>query len=77
MLGLSFDLLEVRQKVVVEEFKQRYLNQPYGDVWLRLRPLLSPAPLGQNTTLCVRAFFYKFYIPNNASVVAQCWRKSV
>jgi predicted Zn-dependent peptidase len=29
----------VQQKVVIEEFKQRYLNQPYGDVWLKLRPL--------------------------------------
>jgi zinc protease len=41
MLSLSFDpkVLEVQQKVVIEEFKQRYLNQPYGDVWLKLRPL--------------------------------------
>lgn len=38
MLSLSFDprVLEVQRKVVVEEFKQRYLNQPYGDVWLKL-----------------------------------------
>jgi len=38
MLGLSFDLqsLEVQKKVVVEEFKERYLNQPYGDVWHHL-----------------------------------------
>ncbi len=41
MLSLSFDAksLEVQRKVVIEEFKQRYLNQPYGDVWLKLRPL--------------------------------------
>ena len=41
MLGLSFDpkVLDVQKKVVVEEFKQRYLNQPYGDLWLKLRPL--------------------------------------
>lgn len=31
--------LEVQRSVVIEEFKQRYLNQPYGDVWLELRPL--------------------------------------
>ncbi|HRG11606.1 MAG TPA: insulinase family protein, partial [Cyclobacteriaceae bacterium] len=39
MLSLSFDpqVLEVQRKVVIEEFKQRYLNQPYGDVWLKLR----------------------------------------
>lgn len=36
MLSLSFDphVLDVQRKVVVEEFKQRYFNQPYGDVWL-------------------------------------------
>ena len=41
MLSLSFDpkVLEVQRNVVIEEFKQRYLNQPYGDVWLKLRPL--------------------------------------
>ena len=41
MLSLSFDpkVLEVQRKVVIEEFKQRYLNQPYGDIWLKLRPL--------------------------------------
>ncbi len=41
MMSLSFDpkVLEVQRKVVIEEFKQRYLNQPYGDVWLKLRPL--------------------------------------
>ena len=41
MLSLSFDpkVLEVQRSVVIEEFKQRYLNQPYGDVWLKLRPL--------------------------------------
>ncbi len=84
MLGLSFDprVLEVQQKVVVEEFKQRYLNQPYGDVWLRLRPLaykVHPyrwATIGKEishieeaTMDDVRAFFYKFYIPNNAVLV--------
>ena len=41
MLSLAFSekSLEVQRSVVCEEFKQRYLNQPYGDVWLRLRPL--------------------------------------
>ncbi len=41
MLGLAFSEngLEVQRKVVIEEFKQNYLNQPYGDVWLKLRPL--------------------------------------
>ena len=41
MLSLAFSekSLEVQRNVVIEEFKQRYLNQPYGDVWLLLRPL--------------------------------------
>ena len=41
MLNLEFSekSLEVQRNVVIEEFKQRYLNQPYGDVWLLLRPL--------------------------------------
>src|SRR6195952_5438862 len=41
MISLAFTdkSLEVQRSVVIEEFKQRYLNQPYGDVWLLLRPL--------------------------------------
>lgn len=84
MLGLSFDpqVLDVQQRVVIEEFKQRYLNQPYGDVWLKLRPLVYEqhpyrwATIGkdishiENATLDdVRAFFYKYYLPNNAVLV--------
>ena len=38
-LAFSEKSLEVQRNVVIEEFKQRYLNQPYGDVWLLLRPL--------------------------------------
>src|SRR3982750_2433539 len=42
MLSLAFSKksLDVQRSVVIEEFKQRYLNQPYGDVWLKLRPLV-------------------------------------
>jgi zinc protease len=84
MLSLSFDpqVLEVQRKVVVEEFKQRYLNQPYGDVWLKLRPLcyqLHPyqwATIGkeishiENATMDdVRNFFFQYYIPANAILV--------
>jgi zinc protease len=84
MLGLSFDpkVLEVQRSVVIEEFKQRYLNQPYGDIWLKLRPLsyqVHPykwATIGKEishiekaTMEDVKAFFYKYYIPNNAILV--------
>src|SRR6201991_2208026 len=81
MLSLSFDpnVLDVQRKVVVEEFKQRYLNQPYGDVWLKLRPLayrVHPykwATIGkeishiENATMQdVQDFFFRYYVPNNA-----------
>ena len=38
-LAISDRSLEVQRNVVIEEYKQRYLNQPYGDTWLLLRPL--------------------------------------
>ncbi|MBY0424180.1 MAG: insulinase family protein [Cytophagales bacterium] len=84
MLSLSFDpkALEVQRNVVIEEFKQRYLNQPYGDVWLNLNPLaFSTHPykwltIGkeishiENATMDdVKDFFYRFYVPNNAILV--------
>ena len=39
MLSLAFTekSLEVQRNVVVEEFRQRYLNQPYGDTWLKFK----------------------------------------
>ena len=84
MLSLSFDpqVLDVQQKVVIEEFKQRYLNQPYGDVWLKLRPLAYQehpyrwATIGKDiddieraTLDDVKSFFFKYYLPNNAVLV--------
>lgn len=84
MLSLSFDpnVLEVQRKVVIEEFKQRYLNQPYGDLWLKLRPLVYTkhpyrwATIGKDIEHIERAtlddvkdFFFKYYRPNNAVLV--------
>ncbi|PJJ53202.1 M16 family metallopeptidase [Hymenobacter chitinivorans] len=84
MLGLAFSEngLEVQRKVVVEEFKQNYLNQPYGDVWLKLRPLAYQVHPYQWPTIGkevghienavmddVRAFFAKHYSPANAILV--------
>jgi predicted Zn-dependent peptidase len=72
----------VQRNVVIEEFKQRYLNQPYGDVWLLLRPLayqVHPyrwATIGkeishieQATMEDVKGFFRKHYTPSNAVLV--------
>ncbi len=41
MLSLAFDekSLEVQRKVVCEEFKEHYINKPYGDVWFKLREM--------------------------------------
>ncbi len=84
MLSLAFnkESLDVQRNVVCEEFKQRYLNQPYGDVWLKLRPLSYTThpykwdTIGkelshiENATLAdVKAFFKKYYAPNNAILV--------
>jgi zinc protease len=81
MLSLAFTpkSLEVQRNVVIEEFKQRYLNQPYGDVWLELRPLAYEkhpykwATIGKEikhiedaTMDDVKAFFHKHYNPSNA-----------
>jgi predicted Zn-dependent peptidase len=84
MLSLAFSekSLEVQRNVVIEEFKQRYLNQPYGDVWLKLRPLVYKthpykwATIGKNIKHIedariedVKAFFKKHYNPQNAVMV--------
>lgn len=84
MLSLAFSdqSLEVQRQVVCEEFKQRYLNQPYGDVYLKLRPLaykVHPyrwATIGKELKHIedakmedVKAFFHKFYTPQNAIMV--------
>jgi zinc protease len=81
MLSLDFSQksLDVQKGVVIEEFRQRYLNQPYGDFWLKLRELAfkshpySWATIGKNidhiskTTLeDIKQFFHRFYNPSNA-----------
>jgi len=94
MLELSFSQqkLEVQKKVVIEEFKQRYLNQPYGDWNLLLRPMTYKVhpyqwpTIGkeishiENATLEeVKEFFFGFYAPNNAilSVAGNITKKEV
>ncbi len=81
MMSLDFTekSLAVQKGVVVEEFRQRYLNQPYGDAWLNLRPLAytqhpyrwatigkEPAHIENATLDSVKAFFSRFYHPANA-----------
>lgn len=84
MLSLAFTQksLDVQKSVVVEEFKQRYLNQPYGDVWHQFRPLIYKQHPYQWPTIGVelshienahledvKAFFKKHYNPQNAILV--------
>jgi predicted Zn-dependent peptidase len=81
-LAFNPESLEVQRKVVIEEFKQRYLNQPYGDLWLKFRPLIYEvhpyrwATIGadikhiEEATLDnVKAFFAQYYVPANAILV--------
>jgi predicted Zn-dependent peptidase len=81
MLSLAFtpESLEVQRSVVIEEFKQMYLNQPYGDVMLLLRPLAYKEHAYKWPTIGkeishienakmqdVKDFFHKHYTPQNA-----------
>ena len=84
MLSLAFDAksLEVQRKVVSEEFKEHYINKPYGDVWHKMRELAySKHPyrwmtIGKElkhvedaTLQDVKDFFAKHYTPVNAILV--------
>lgn len=82
MLSLAFSdkALEVQRSVVVEEFKQVCLNQPYGDLSHRLMAMAYPegspyhtpvigrtfADIEKTTQEDVRHWFYNHYAPNNA-----------
>lgn len=95
MLELAFSeqSLEVQRAVVMEEFKQRCLNQPYGDVGHLLRPLAYQThpyrwpTIGKdlshiaNATLDeVKEFFFRFYAPNNAVLAVTgniSWKETV
>ena len=84
MLSLAFGKksLDVQRKVVCEEFKEHYINKPYGDAWHKLRELIYTVhpyrwmTIGkelrhvENATLeDVKAFFNKHYTPSNAILV--------
>ena len=84
MLSLAFTekSLDVQRKVVSEEFKEHYLNKPYGDVWHKMRELAYQVhpykwmTIGrelahiENASLQdVRDFFFKHYRPVNAILV--------
>ncbi len=78
-LDITPQKLETEKKVVIEEFRQRYLNQPYGDQMLLLRALaykvhpyrwaaigLTPDHIAEATLADVEAFYRAHYRPSNA-----------
>jgi zinc protease len=81
MLNLAFSKksLEVQRKVVCEEYKEHYINKPYGDVWHKLRNVAYTTHPYRWMTIGaslkhiedaklddVKAFFKKHYNPSNA-----------
>jgi zinc protease len=81
-LGFSEKSLDVQRKVVIEEFKEHYINKPYGDVWFKLREMAYKQhpyrwmTIGkelshiENASLQdVKDFFFKHYRPVNAILV--------
>jgi len=84
MLSLAFKKksLDVQKKVVCEEFKEHYLNKPYGDVWFKIREMAYEKhpyrwlTIGKELSHIenaeledVKEFFFKFYRPINAVLV--------
>ena len=78
-LNISKKDFEVQRKVVVEEFKETCLNEPYGDMWHHLNAMvypehpyrwpvigLTPEHIEQATLTEVRDFYKKWYTPANA-----------
>jgi zinc protease len=81
MLSLDFSekSLEIQKKVVVEEFKETILNEPYGDAWHHLLDLaykkhpykwptigLKQSHIKNATIEDVKSFYKKYFNPNNA-----------
>lgn len=84
MLSLAFaeESLNTQKNVVMEEFKEHYINQPYGDVWHKMCALaykvhpyqwpvigLNLQHIEQVQMQSAKNFFFKYYRPNNAVMV--------
>lgn len=80
-LNINKKTLSTQQKVVVEEFKETTLDEPYGDVWHHLNPMLwekhpyktpiigeKPEHIAEATLDDVKSFYKKYYCPNNAII---------
>ncbi len=77
-LTLTTEVLEAEKRVVIEEYKQRYLNQPYGDLMMLLRDMcykvhpyrwatigLSTKHIEEATMEDVKEFYDRYYRPSN------------
>lgn len=78
-LNLSAEAVEIEKRVVIEEFRQRYLNQPYGDQNMILRDMvytshpyrwatigISPDHIEHASLEEIHVFYHRFYHPSNA-----------
>ncbi len=78
LLDINPTTLDIQKKVVIEEYKQRYLNKPYGDVWLLIRDMcytvhpyrwptigLDISHIEGATLNDVQQFYDKYYQPSN------------
>ncbi len=78
-LNISKKSFDVQRKVVVEEFKETCLNEPYGDAWHHISAMcyekhpyrwpvigLKPEHIENATLPDVRDFYQKWYCPANA-----------
>lgn len=81
-LVVSEKTLDIQRKVVIEEYKETCLNEPYGDVWHHLSDLafkvhpyrwptigMRPEHLDEASLDEVSSFYQKYYCPNNAVLV--------
>ncbi len=81
-LNITEKPLETQRKVVLEEFKETTINEPYGDVWHHLTDMAYkvhpyrwptigkvPSHVEEATLKDVRDFYHRFYQPNNAILV--------
>lgn len=81
-LNLNQQVLDVQKRVVIEEYKQRYVNQPYGDAWIHIRKMMYDVHSYRWPTIgadmlqienCnlqdVATFYERFYSPKNAIIV--------
>lgn len=84
MLELAFrqQSLDIQKQVVIEEFKENYLNRPYGDLMMLFNQMAyerhpyqwlpigkKPEHIAEVDMAMIKDFYYRFYRPNNAVLV--------